>query len=426
MHHEYLLGLGREGIDPVDEAVLIRVAALASQHINAGVDLNRLAEQLDLLGAVHQTAAQRAVALIAHKQHGAFLAPQVVLQVVTDAAGIAHAAGGDDHLGLLVHIQGLGIVRGDRQAQVGAGDGVDALLEQLQGFLIGALVGVLLEHIGGFHGQGAVHVHREVVVALDEAVLLDVADEVQKLLGAAHRKAGDDHVTALIQRGLDDLRQVADIIRRGAVGAVAVGGFHDHIVGPVHGDGIPQQGLADVADIAGEHENLLSVAFPDGDLDGSGAQQMAHVHHADGDAVEDVHAVVIAAGHELAVNAKGVLLGVEGLHQGLAAALVLAVLVLRVAFLNVGRVQQHDLAQVGGGLGGVHMAPEAVLVQQRQIAAVVDVGVGEQHRVQTSFGDGQGRIFVQVCALFHAVVDHDVLAAGLQQKTAAGDLMGGT
>ena len=55
---------------------------------------------------------------------------------------------------------------------------------------------------------------------------------------------------------------------------------------------------------------------------------------------------------------------------------------------------------------------------------MVDVRVGEKHVVDPAFGHGQRRVFVQVHALLHAVVHHDVLPRCLQKKPAARHLAG--
>jgi len=54
---------------------------------------------------------------------------------------------------------------------------------------------------------------------------------------------------------------------------------------------------------------------------------------------------------------------------------------LRVFFLNVSRVAQHPVAEVDGRRSRVDGAGEAVLQQHGQLAAVVDVRVRKDHRI---------------------------------------------
>jgi len=55
---------------------------------------------------------------------------------------------------------------------------------------------------------------------------------------------------------------------------------------------------------------------------------------------------------------------------------------LRVLFLDIGRVAQHPVAQVDGGRCGINGTGVAILHEAGQIAAVVDVGVREDHRFE--------------------------------------------
>ena len=161
------------------------------------------------------------------------------------------------------------------------------------------------------------------------------------------------------------------------------------------------------------------------DLDGGGAQQVAHVGQADGDAVVDLGDLVVGAGDHVGHDAVHVVQIVQGLHCRLAGALGLAALPLGLLHLDVGRVAQHDVAQLHRGGAGIDRAAEALLPQQRQQARVVDVGVGQQHEVQLRRGDGDGLVFKEVAALLHAVVHQALLVAHLQIGTAPRDLMGG-
>ena len=75
------------------------------------------------------------------------------------------------------------------------------------------------------------------------------------------------------------------------------------------------------------------------------------------------------------------------------------------------RVPQHDTAQLHGGDGGVDPAPEAVVRQQRQKTGMVDMGMGDEHKVDLAGGYGQGLVFVRILALLHAVVNEETLPA---------------
>ncbi len=90
-----------------------------------------------------------------------------------------------------------------------------AVLHQRQSVLVQIAPQIAAENRGGLLGQRAVHVHREVLDGRDQIFVLDLADKVQQLLGAAHGEGGDDHVAALAQRFVDDLRQLARVAANG-------------------------------------------------------------------------------------------------------------------------------------------------------------------------------------------------------------------
>ncbi len=97
--------------------------------------------------------------------------------------------------------------------QAGELQRVFTALHQGKRFLVIALGKVFAEDRGGFAGKRAVHKDREVSVALDAALGLDLADEIEQLLRASDRKAGDDHIAALVEGGLQYRAQLAEVVR---------------------------------------------------------------------------------------------------------------------------------------------------------------------------------------------------------------------
>ena len=349
-----------------------------------------------------------------------------MLQVVADTAGVAHAAGGEDDLGGLVLVDGLGLLLADRQLQAGEHQRVHAGADGLLHLLVQKLGVALEEDGGGLNGQGAVHIHGEIAVAGDQTSLLDLPDEVQHLLGAAHSEGGDHQVAALIQGGLDAAGQGRDIVHPlCAVVPITVGGFDHQILGVLHRLGIPEDGLVQVAHIAAEAELPGLAVFRKPDLNGGRAQQMAHIGEADADAVVHLDGLAVGAGDHAAHQSGHVLQVIQGLHLRPAVAQGFAAFPLRLGHLDVGAVTQHDVAQGAGGGGGIDRAPEALLVQQGQMAGLVDMGVGQQHKVQLPGRDGQGFVFKQVPPLLHAAVHDALFVPHLDIGAAAGDLMGG-
>ena len=98
-------------------------------------------------------------------------------------------------------------------------------------------------------------------------------------------------------------------------------------------------------------------------------------------------------------------------------------------FLQVRAVGQQQLAEFARGLGTQDLAREALLDQGRKIAGVVQMGMGEQHRIDRGRLDGKLRpvaLAQLLVALEQAAIDQDALASGLDQVTRTGDGAGGT
>ena len=97
--------------------------------------------------------------------------------------------------------------------------------------------------------------------------------------------------------------------------------------------------------------------------------------------------------------------------------------------LQVTGVGQQDGAQFRRGRRAVDRAGEALSCQQRQVAAVVQMGVGEDDGVDVGRWHWQGRPVAQaqrLVALEQAAIDQQALAAVGHQIFGAGDRVGRT
>lgn len=123
-----------------------------------------------------------------------------------------------------------------------------------------------------------------------------------------------------------------------------------------------------------------------------------------------------------------VLLGVERLDAGVPRP-ELAGQVLCVFELDAGRVEQHQLGDVGGGIGAEDRSAKPFPVEHRNAAAVIDVRVREDDRVEVLWAAAQFLILAAglgTTALKQAAVQQNPPMPGLDQVLAAGDLAGGT
>ena len=258
---------------------------------------------------------------------------------------------------------------------------------------------------------------------LHKALFLDLTDKVEHLLRAAHRKAGNDHIAAPVKGALQDLRQLAHIVRLRAVATVAVGRFHKGVVRLFDVSRILDDGLIQIADITGEYQLGRGLTLGDPKLYAGRAKQMAHIHKAGFNARCKLEALLIGLAHKQLHGCFSILHSIHRFHRFCAGALALAVFPLRFKFLNMGRVPQHDAAQLHRGVRGIDLAAEAVAHQQRQHTGMVDVCMGGQHPVDLAGCHRDGLVLVYVLALLHAAVDQKALPSRFDQSAAAGDLM---
>ena len=424
VYDKHMGGLFRgEVLYPVHQMVVVGVGGKSLEIHDLGPHGDFLAEQLHAGCAVQQVPPQRAWGLEAHEHHGAVAPPQVVLQVMADTPRVAHTAGGDDDLGGLVDVQQLGLVHRLRQVQARKIEHVGAVLHQCQRVLVQIAPQVAAKDGGGLLGQRTVHIHREVLDGRHQSLILDLPDEVQQLLGAAHGKGGDHHIAALGQRLVDDLRQLVGVAPHLRVVAVAVGGFHQHVVGAVEKLGVADDGLIHIADITGEHHGPRLAALTARQFDAGGAQQVPGVDELRRYVVCDLYLLAVLAGLDILPHLHGVGHGVDGLHLRPAGPLVLAVLVLRVLLLDVGGVLQHDVQQIRRQPRGDDAALEPVFDEHGDAPRVVDVGVGHQHHVDAARMERQGGVVDLVPSLLQAAVHQYFLSVDLQTMAAAGNAL---
>ena len=237
-----------------------------------------------------------------------------------------------------------------------------AVLHQRQRVGIQIAVQIAGENGGGTAGQRRVDVNREIRVGLHQLLILDLPDEVQQFLGAAYGEGGNHHVAALGHGVIDDFRQILGVTPHLGVVAVTVGRLDDGVVRLPDVILPPEDGQIHIAQVAGEDQLLGDAVLRSGHGDAGAAQQMPCVVKADADALAQFHILAVFAGGDVLLHIFRILNGIQRLHLGGAGTGRLAVFPLRVAFLNVRGIQQHDFAKVGCGIGGVDRATEAVFV----------------------------------------------------------------
>ena len=239
----------------------------------------------------------------------------------------------------------------------------------------------------------------------DQLALLDLAEKIQDLLRSAHGEGRDDDVSAAVQGFLDPGRQFRHIVYPlGTVQPVTVGGFDHQIIRLLHMLRVLQDRLVGIAHISAEAELPGYPFFLQPDLNRSGAQQMAHIRHADADRFVDLDPFAVGTGAKLLQDSLGVFHGIDRLGSRGAAALGLSVFPFRFRLLDVCAVTQHDLTQGAGGCAGIDRSAVSFFIQQRQHPGMVDMCMGKQHEIQFRIRNRQRLVLKQILPLLHAEI----------------------
>ena len=267
-----------------------------------------------------------------------------------------------------------------REVEPRQAERVAAIAEQL-GCVRRVGLGVALEDLGrgDRHRRIEKHLHRR----RQPVLLAALAQQVEQLLRALERKRRDDDVAAALERFADRLVKLFDRRRDRLVQAIAVGRLHHHDVNFGRIGGRPQQRPAGVAEVAGKEQPPAFRPFLEFEQDAGRAENMAGVEEGDGHARRQRDRLVV--GGDAAEGVAGVERVKGRIEWRAVGRIASARAVLRPAtgilFLQMGRVEHHQPGQFARRAGRDDLAAEAAFVKQGHASAMVEMGVGEQQRV---------------------------------------------
>ena len=303
--------------------------------------------------------------------------------------------------------------------------------------------GVLDAKLRGPDGHRAVEVDRQVI---EDSLPREPGKVVDQHLGAADAERREHRRAAAVTAVLYHLAEGSvDVRGRRPVCARAGRRFHHDDVG---GGGVAPGGevrLAGRADVAREDDAHPRGAVDDLELDGSAADDVPGVMQAHAHPGGDVAPRTVPDAHDSAGNALGVPLRVQ--HRRVLEPLLrgddrrirgrvddhgiraraLSVLV-EADLLQVRRAPEHHGKQGGGGLGAEDQPFVAQARQHSEPAAVVDVGMGADHRAEAAEIDRRCHGIAQLLrrrALEKAEIHEHARMLRLEERAAAGDLAGG-
>jgi hypothetical protein len=257
----------------------------------------------------------------------------------------------------------------------------------------------------------------------DAPVALEQVDQVHQGLRAADGEGGNHHHAAALEGAVQDLRHfLGDIARR--VAALAVGRFDHQAVGRRQRIGCHHYQIMGAPQIAREHHrpSLVVQAYR------RCAEQVAGARQAQRQSAAEIDVFTEADRHQLFQRGVGLFLCVQRQRRPVSGKPV-AVGEVSLLFLQTPAVGQQYLAQVARRGGAQHLAGKAVTHQQRQGAAVVEVGVGQDDSVDVRRRDRQRRPVAQTQlleALEQAAIDQHLPAACTHQIFRAGYRARGT
>ena len=169
------------------------------------------------------------------------------------------------------------------------------------------------------------------------------------------------------------------------------------------------------------------VAILDLELDDAGTEDVSgHREPRPPDAIQSTPAIELRF-DELPVHRLGVVGGVQRRDARGVLTLLLQTLdrPAGVFLVNVCRVRQKDLGERHARRGGVDGALEPTAHQQRQAAAVIDMGVRQQHHIDPRRVERKRRTVALVpllAALDHAAIQQPPAGGGFDQMAGAGNL----
>jgi hypothetical protein len=203
---------------------------------------------------------------------------------------------------------------------------------------------------------------------------------------------------------------------------VAIGGFHQKIVGRCGSFGIQHQGIVEAANVARESDFF---AVPP-DQRGSGAQDVPGAHKPQRCAIRQSDVLVEGYWPEKIQRPPGVFFRVKRQCR-IVPGKTMPVGVSRVLFLQMSGIGQQYPAQVGGGFGTEYGSAKTLFYQQRQIAGMIQMRMGQddngniarRHRRRRPVAQAQSLV-----ALEQPAIDKQAVPVIFEQIFGAGNRAG--
>ena len=235
-------------------------------------------------------------------------------------------------------------------------------------------------------------------------------------LRAAEAEGRDQHLAAARQRAAHHVAHAGRHLVHAFVNAAAVGAFADQQVGRRHHRRLAQERQAAPAEVAGEGDAADAGRPRDGQLRHRRAEDVPRVHEAQPDVRRHVMRRLVGDDDALLGHAMGVRTAVQRRRSCVRP--VNDAGNYGVVFVDAGRIAEHHGRQVARGRRAVDRPGKALVNQVGKVAAVVHVGVTEDHGVDFSGGEGEAKIAslrLVAGAAHEAAVEQDASPGRLHQ-----------
>jgi hypothetical protein len=212
--------------------------------------------------------------------------------------------------------------------------------------------------------------------------------------------------------------------------AIGICRFHHHDLGGGRRLRRPQQRPTGAPDIAREQHRAMAPTLVELQEDARGAQNVPGVEESGAQAGPDLDGTAIIGGStEPSDGVERVDHRIEGRIELLGPAPQCALRVTTVLFLvEMRRIQHHEPCQLAGGLRRDDLPAEAALHQEGQPAAMVEMGMRQEHAIERCGVESErsGIVLVELAtALEQPAIDQDAAAAGLDEMAGTRDAPGG-
>ena len=192
----------------MNQLLRVGMGGKALHHLDRRPNGDFLAHHADALHAVHKAAPQTALRLIPGEENRGLRPPEVVFQVMKNAAGVGHAAGRNYDGRAFRAVECLRLRRRLADAKLRHLRELAFPIQKFDRFLV-EILAVLHKDPGCRDGQRAIQNDWHVV---DPVRLPELVEIIQERLRPSYGKSRDDQVAASVHRIIDDFRQRAFLV----------------------------------------------------------------------------------------------------------------------------------------------------------------------------------------------------------------------